>query len=93
MTDLESFKLVNKCETFKELADTIISIGKDKGGIIKGRSKSKRAKQQALYVLDFLNLSTTDFLTRNYGIRQQAIYIAYYENLENVVKNNNSCEP
>lgn len=80
MTREEIYDRVNQCETLKELSSVIKDLA-DKNGDIQGRTKKFNANQMAKMCLDFkkhfydLNANV---LTREYGIRQQAMYIAYY---------------
>ena len=77
MTELEKFKKVNSCETLDELADTILSFA-DKEGLIKGRKRNFSAKNMS----DICRRYTTaehNMLTREFGIRQQALYILFYQ--------------
>ena len=78
MTDLEAYKLVNKARTREELATAVELIGE--AGIIKGRTRIFNPTVMALNVFVFLDGGgPAEILTRNYGIRQQAIYIKTYE--------------
>lgn len=92
MTELEIYQKVNNSETLEELADAIDSIA-DENGRIKGRYNDFDAKGMSFQcrnlrkVLRDSVLTDSDLreyimffntLTRNYGIRQQAIYILTY---------------
>jgi hypothetical protein len=79
MTELEKYQAVNACETAGELEKAILSIAED--GQVPGRSSPKNAETQASYVKLVLTGYPANILTRSYGIRQQALYIKYYENL------------
>jgi hypothetical protein len=82
MTDLEKYELVNKCETSEELSDAIIKISNPKTGLISGRIRMFIADQMANYCDLVINgNSSPNLLTREFGIRQQALYIKYYSNL------------
>ena len=76
MNDLEKYEKVNKCETFEELAKTIESFA-DNLGYIQGRSRKFNAKKMANYCRNF-SWFAPNLLTREFGIRQQAMYISYY---------------
>jgi len=76
MTDLEKYNIVNKCETFEELALVIESFA-DKSGHIQGRTKMFDAKDMANNCRNF-SMGYPNILTREFGIRQQAMYISYY---------------
>ena len=75
---LEKFEQVNKCETFEELAEVILSFG----DTIQGRNKVFFTKHMASMCRMFDTLPTPNYLTREFGIRQQALYIQYYEKKE-----------
>ena len=81
MEELEKYELVNKCETIEELVQTIILLSDDMG-MIKGRDREFDARQMAenCYLVCNKNYSP-NLLTREYGIRQQALYIRYYNSL------------
>lgn len=72
---------VNSCETAEELSEVILSLA-DEDGAIQGRSRKFPADRMAEAVSEVVkgNLMP-NVLTREYGIRQQALYIRYYENL------------
>lgn len=76
MTELEKYEKVNKCETLEELADVIISFSNSEG-MIEGKTRSFSASLMAENCIHFSkrNFNT---LTRQYNIRQQAMYILYY---------------
>lgn len=76
MSDLDKFQKVNKCETLEELAEVIESFA-DLQGMIKGRSKNFDAKLMANSCRNY-NLYTHNTLTREFGIRQQAMCILFY---------------
>jgi hypothetical protein len=81
MTDLEKYELINKCETAEELSDAIIKIS-DQTGFIQGRTRMFNADQMANYCDLVINGNgSPNLLTREFGIRQQALYIKYYSNL------------
>lgn len=77
MTELEKFKLVNACETLEELAQAIEAIS-DENGMIQGRTKYFNAERMASHCMNF-RLRPANTLTREYGIRQQGLYILYYD--------------
>jgi len=76
MTELEKYKAVNKCETFEELANVIESFA-DEDGTIQGRVNKFDATKMAKLCRDYPNYPR-NVLTREFGIRQQAMYIQYY---------------
>jgi hypothetical protein len=77
-SELEKYDAVNSCETLEELANVIRDMGVD--GMIQGRTKVFKAEEMALYCENF-DLELHNLLTREYGIRQQAMYILFYKNL------------
>lgn len=78
MTDLEKFQLVNSCETENELKKAILKLA-DENGMIQGRKRSFSAYEMADSVQYVINDNyPANALTREFGIRQQALYIAYY---------------
>jgi hypothetical protein len=79
MTREETYDKVNKCETLLELANVIRSLT-DEGGNIKGRTRLFDGERMAKACENF-KYSSPNNLTREFGIRQQAMYINYYESL------------
>jgi RAB protein geranylgeranyltransferase component A len=77
MTELEKYQAVNKCESFEELANVIESFA-DEDGMIQGRADKHDAERMARYCRNF-SMFQPYVLTREYGIRQQALYISYYQ--------------
>lgn len=78
MTDLEKWQLVNQCENESQLADAITQFA-DPEGMIQGRER----KFDAAKMIIGLNYFMTDempanVLTREFGIRQQAIYLKIF---------------
>ena len=82
MTDLEKYKRVNACETIEELQACIKGFA-DELGQIQGRTKKFSADNMAinadLYYNDFVGSIVPNVLTREFGIRQQAMYIKFYK--------------
>jgi hypothetical protein len=79
MTELEKYDLVNQAETEKELADVILKLADPKTGKIKGRAKDHDAEKMVEKLSLFMqDLWEPNSMTREYGIRQQAMYIKYY---------------
>ncbi len=82
MTELQKYQLVNSCETAEELQTAVLSLA-DKKGWIKGKQKKFNAQVMANAAIAFINGDTiANFLTRNWGIRQQALYIKHHEDLQ-----------
>lgn len=79
MTDLEKYEAVNACETLGSLAQVILSFA-DENGMIQGRTRQFNAKKMADYAkrYDVLVTIQPNVLTREFGIRQQAMYITHY---------------
>lgn len=76
MEDLEKWQAVNACETLEDLAKVIESFS-DENGDIQGRNKKFSANKMALCCKNYFDIPKNT-LTREFGIRQQAIYILYY---------------
>lgn len=80
MTDLEKYEAVNACETLGSLAQVILSFA-DEDGMIQGRTKKFNAELMAHSAKNYNVLVRThqaNVLTREFGIRQQAMYITHY---------------
>ena len=85
MTKLEKYELVNQAETEKELADAILKLASPKTGKIKGRAKDHDAKRMVERLSWFMKGQfPPNGMTREFGIRQQAMYIKYYQDLEGI---------
>lgn len=76
MTREQKYDAVNQCETFEELANVILSFA-ESDGMIQGRAKRFNAKMMAEMCLMF-DTMPPNRLTREFGIRQQAMYISHY---------------
>lgn len=78
MTHLDKFEMVNLCETTEELTNALRSIADQETGIIKGRLREFDAQRMAGYVsLVIHEAAPANLLTREFGIRQQALYLRY----------------
>jgi hypothetical protein len=78
MTDLEKFQIVNSCETPKDLADTILTLADPETGRIQGRHRDFDAKRMSICVGPVIHEGApANLLTREFGIRQQALYVRY----------------
>lgn len=77
MNKIQKYEAVNKCKTLDELAEVIISFA-DEDGFIDGLTEKFIAKRMAKYCLEF-SIDKHNLLTRNFGIRQQAIMLNYYK--------------
>lgn len=76
MTREEKYDAVNSAKTFIELADIIESFA-DKTGNVRGRSRFFNAKEMADKCRNFPMLRSNS-LTKEFGIRQQAMMIEHY---------------
>ena len=77
MTDLEKYDAVNKSKSLKDLANVIRSFGVD--GKIKGRTKTFDSEIMA-HTCENYDLTDANHLTREFGIRQQAMMLLFYTN-------------
>ena len=80
--NLKKYELVNNCETLDELADVILSFADEKG-MIKGRTKSFNAKSMSEACRNY-SFAIHNTLTREFGIRQQALMILLYSQKNNL---------
>jgi hypothetical protein len=75
MTELQKYELVNQCETPLQLEDAIAKFA-DSEGMIQGRQRKFDAGKMIIGLQFFMdNEVPANVLTREYGIRQQAIYL------------------
>ena len=75
MTELEKWQLVNQCKTQAQLADAITKFA-DAEGMIQGRERKFDASKMIIGLsYFFIDEMPANVLTREYGIRQQAIYL------------------
>jgi hypothetical protein len=75
MTELEKWQLVNQCETPLELEDAIAKFA-DLEGMIQGRQRKFDAGKMIIGLNYFMtDEMPANVLTREYGIRQQSIYL------------------
>lgn len=78
MTELEKFQLINSCETPVTLAEAIIKLADPETGRIQGRAKDFNAQRMSICVGPVIyEGAPANLLTREFGIRQQALYIRY----------------
>jgi hypothetical protein len=70
------WELVNRSETFEELANVILKMANN-NGMIQGRDRKFNAEHMANNCINFKELGNPRLLTREFGIRQQALYINY----------------
>lgn len=81
-TKCKKYELVNQCETLDELANAILSFADEKG-MIKGRTKSFNAESMAEACRNY-SFAIHNSLTREFGIRQQALMILLYNQRNNL---------
>lgn len=78
MDDLQKFYFVNTCETAQELSKIIQMFADKETGLIQGRRRQFSADKMASCVPFVIDGSIpANVLTREWGIRQQALYIKY----------------
>ncbi len=76
--EVSRYRRVNACESIKDLEETILSFA-DEDGMIQGRTRKFNAEQMSKNVWFVVNEQMpANVLTREFGIRQQALYLAYY---------------
>jgi len=80
MTELQKYEIVNSAESLDQLSTAILFIN-DSNGDIRGRNRMFNGVKMAAMCYQVPKLPYS-VLTRNYGIRQQAMYIVHYEELE-----------
>lgn len=78
MEEVEKWKLVNGCQTKKELLDAVDTICD--GSIIIGNTgkpyDADKIKRSIMAVMS--NKAFANVVTRAYGIRQQVLYLMHY---------------
>jgi hypothetical protein len=79
MTDLEKYQVVNSTRTLKQLADVIRSFSVD--GIIQGRERTFDSEKMATKCESY-DLQIHNTLTREFGIRQQAMMLLFYDRIK-----------
>jgi hypothetical protein len=78
MTELQKWQAVNQCENEKVLHDLIIQFA-DEDGMIQGRSRKFDANKMANALQLFIeDEAPSNVFTREFGIRQQAIYLKHF---------------
>lgn len=81
MTELEKYERVNKCENIDDLVQCILDFAVD--GRIQGRTRGFDAERMASLCRDYYNDETNtmfpNVITREFGLRQQAMYLKYYK--------------
>lgn len=79
LTDLEKYDRVNSAESIQDLEEAIRLVA-DGSDWIQGRSKTFNTDHQVAAVGPVVRGSIIpETLTRMFGIRQQALYLRYYE--------------
>lgn len=76
MTELEKYEAVNKSTNLKELANVIRSFAVN--GIVQGKTRQFNAEKMAEHCESY-HLAKHNVLTREFGIRQQAMMLLFYE--------------
>lgn len=80
-SDLEKYEKVNACESVKDLEQVILDFA-DENGMIQGRTRMFEAASMSRMVAPVVSKQAMpNYLTREFGIRQQALYLAYYEKM------------
>lgn len=80
MTDLEKYEAVNSCESPDSLAQVVLSFANAEG-LIQGRSRMFDAQRMANNVYAVIRENEIpNVLTREFGIRQQALYLKWLFN-------------
>ena len=75
MTELETWQMVNQAETAQSLAFIINKLA-DPEGMIQGRERKFDAAKMVIGLKMFMeDEMPANVLTREFGIRQQAIYL------------------
>lgn len=80
MGRLEIYDRVNQCTSFEDLAKVIRDLA-DEDGMIQGRTRKFDANKMAdacLRFKEYMASGWPNILTREYGIRQQAMYLDFY---------------
>ena len=78
MEELEKHELIQSCETIDEIKDAIEKIGP-----ITFRTGSTKTVEEMKVLVDIAyKTGPIRVVTRNYGIRQQILYIIYSERME-----------
>jgi hypothetical protein len=74
LNNLQIWEDINQCKTLEEVSYIILDISNE--GRIQGRNRTFNSNTMAKYCLKFNEHKQKNLLTRNYGIRQQVIYLA-----------------
>jgi len=90
MEELELWKKVNAAETSEQLKEAILFISDFTAGTIQGKTQEFNAQKMAEYVKPVIKEGwNMTLLTRQYGIRQQALYIRECEIVREMNKSEN----
>lgn len=79
MTELEKYELVNSAESTEELLQAVQNIYIETDRV--GRTGNLDKERMLIHILEFIigmNIPANS-ITRQYGIRQQAMYLKYYK--------------
>ena len=83
MTEQEKCELINTAESIEDLQEAVKLIAER--GYVQGKKSPKKVLDQVqLIPLVVKNHSNPAYLTRSYGIRQQAMYLKYYYEIEKI---------
>jgi hypothetical protein len=76
MSELEKYEMINSCETVEALSKAILRLTDPTTGFIQGRIRKFDGVKMASVVGLVVNQNGLhNWLTREYGIRQQALYL------------------
>ena len=83
MTELEKYQAVNKIEDFDDFERVLLSFASEDGQI-QGRTRVFDAKKMVAQARDYYNNQqqfgeNPNIVTREFGLRQQLMYIKYYK--------------
>lgn len=83
MTELEKYELINQAEDIESLQNAFDKVFEDEPQVItKRRTAMAASKEQIREYIKELVLdpghANPSYLTRRYGLRQQALYLQYY---------------
>lgn len=81
VSELANFKTVNIAEWPEDLSSCILGLA-DEEGFIQGRARKFDAKRMAVKAMEYIKDTTGTVpprvITREYNLRQQAMYIKFY---------------
>jgi len=78
MTREQIYDFINSCESTLGLKNIILELA-DEDGMIQGRSRKFNAKKMVVGLDMYMkDEAPPNVITREFGLRQQAMYIKYY---------------